>query len=157
VLGKRLRAAQVLRRLTACAVLLGACIGANVRADAPVPANFPSTGAHVAVPVATRQNVAVIELTGDYSRNLPGGAFNVEPRTQVSKAFYKGYADQYDFLVVFSNFEFNTGDAKAFYVGVRNDTRGLGRPIFDNSSRATSTWRHSAAITSSPATLALRR
>jgi subtilase family serine protease/flagellar hook assembly protein FlgD len=133
VLGKRLRAAQVLRRLTACAVLLGACIGANVRADAPVPANFPSTGAHVAVPVATRQNVAVIELTGDYSRNLPGGAFNVEPRTQVSKAFYKGYADQYDFLVVFSNFEFNTGDAKAFYVGVRNDTRGLGRPIFDNS------------------------
>ena len=133
MLGEHLFAARVLRRLTACALLLSACIGATVRADAPAPANFPSTGAHVATLAATRNNVAVVELAGDYSRDLPDGALNVEPRTQISKTFYRNFADQYDFLVVFSNFEFDTGDAKAFYVGVRNDTKGLGQQLFDNS------------------------
>jgi subtilase family serine protease/flagellar hook assembly protein FlgD len=131
----------VLRRLTACALLLWACLGATVRADAPAPANFPSTGAHVATLAATRNNIAVVELTGDYSRDLPNGALNVEPRTQISRTFYRNFADQYDFLVVFSNFEFDTGDATAFYIGVRNDTKGLGLQLFDNSAHFGSAGR----------------
>ena len=134
MLTERLIAARgVLRRFAACALLLWTCIGVTVRADAPAPASFPSTGGHVASYAGSRGNVAVVQLRGDYSKMLPGGALNVEPRTQISKEFYKNFADQYDFLVVFSNFEFDTGDAKAFYIGVRNDTKGLGTRQFDNS------------------------
>ncbi len=41
-----------------------------------------------------------------------------------------------DFFVIFSNFDFTMPDvsAKAFYLEVKNNTQGLGKPIFDNSS-----------------------
>ncbi len=102
------------------------------QADAPPVVGFPNTGAFTAKFVGASKNVAVVELAGDYSRDLPSGAFNVEPRAVIAKEFYKTFADRYDFIVVFSNFEFATGDAKAFYHGVRNDTQGIAEPPLDN-------------------------
>ncbi len=123
------------RRLAAHALWLTASILPAAHADAPPPVGFPSTGGFTATLKSTRNHVAVIELTGDYSRNLSGGELNVEPRTQIAKEFYKNFADAYDFIVVFSDFEFSTGDAKAFYIGVKNDTKGLGSPLYDNTAR----------------------
>lgn len=122
-----------LRRKALRALLLLACVSPVAQADSPPPTTFPNTGAYTARLQSSRGNVAVIELSGDYSRNL-SGQFNVEPRTEISKEFYRHYSDRYDFIVAFSNFEFSTGDAKAFYVGVKNDTRGLGMPLYDNGS-----------------------
>lgn len=121
-----------LRAALVSVLVSGAIVAPQARADAPPATGFPNTGAFTATFKSTRNHVAVMELSGDYSRDL-AGQFNVEPRTVVAKEFYKHFADQYDFLVVFSNFEFNTGDAKAFYAGVRNDVDGLGDPRFDNS------------------------
>lgn len=102
-------------------------------ADSPVVTDWPTTGAYTAKLKGVRSNVAVVEIDGDYSRDAPGGKLNIEPRGLVAKELYKQLADRYDFIVAFSNFEFNTGFALAFYSGIRNDTKGIGQPLFDNS------------------------
>ncbi|MEO8958018.1 MAG: CARDB domain-containing protein, partial [Rudaea sp.] len=72
-------------------------------------------------------NVTVMDLSGDYDRGLDA------PRQQVAARFYAAHPDQYDFLIVFTTFEFPTAQAIAFYRGLRNDTQGIGQPIFDYS------------------------
>lgn len=72
-------------------------------------------------------NVAVIEYGAAYDRGTS------EARMEVSKKFYQHHADEYDFLVVFTTFEFNTGEALAFYNPIRNDVQGVGDQIFDHS------------------------
>ena len=132
-MGMMLHARARLRRIFARALLLfAAAVSGVAHADSPAPTSFPTTGSYTPRLQGSRNNVAIVEMAGDYSRNLASGEFNVEPRTEVAKEFYRHYADRYDFIVVFSNFEYSTGDAVAFYVGVKNDTRGLGMPLFDN-------------------------
>lgn len=70
-------------------------------------------------------NVSVMEVSGDYRKG-----FN-EPRRQAATRFYQTHEDRYDFLVVFTTFEFDTGAALAFHNLVRNDTAGLGQPMLD--------------------------
>lgn len=70
-------------------------------------------------------NLTVIELDGDYSRDLDA------PRMAVAQRFYATHADRYDFLVTFTTFEFDTGSALAFYTTLRNDVRGIGSPLVD--------------------------
>ncbi len=43
-------------------------------------------------------------------------------------------ADQYDYLVVFTTFDFDKGGANAFFSSVRNEVQGIGLPIFNNAS-----------------------
>ena len=71
-------------------------------------------------------SITVIDFDGDYSRS------NALPRQQVARSFLQGRADEYDFLVVFTTFEFDTGDALAFYNPLRNNVQGIGQPVFDN-------------------------
>lgn len=80
-------------------------------------------------------NVTVMEVTGNYDANNPDGSINSDPRKTIAKEFYRLHKDEYDFLVMFSNFDFQMPDpaAKAFYLHVKNDTRGIGQQIFDNS------------------------
>lgn len=92
---------------------------------------FPLTGAYQARLVEDRNHVSVIELTGNYNRNLDGGALNVEPRAVVSQEFFRTHPDNYDFIVAFSGFEFDTGQGTAFHWGVRNAVKGIGIPQFD--------------------------
>ena len=81
-------------------------------------------------------NVTVMEVTGNYDANKPDGTINAEPRQSIAREFYKTHKDEYDFLVIFTNFDlqFPEADAKAFYMGVRNDVQGLGIELFDYSS-----------------------
>jgi len=81
-------------------------------------------------------NVTVMEITGNYDANKADGTINSEPRQRIAKEFFRLHEDEYDFLVIFSNFNFKMpeSEAVAFYSQVKNDTRGIGLQIFDNSS-----------------------
>jgi large repetitive protein len=80
-------------------------------------------------------NVTVMEVTGSYDANNPDGTINSIPRQTITKEFLKTHKDEYDFIVIFSNFDFQMPDAeaKAFYLHVKNDIQGIGNPLSDNS------------------------
>jgi flagellar hook assembly protein FlgD/fibronectin type 3 domain-containing protein len=103
-------------------------------ADFPVVTNFPDTGFYQARTLQDVNNVTVMELTGNYDMRTAAGDPNVEPRTVIAKEFYRLHPDHYDFIVVFSNFEFNTAEFKAFHLGVQNKVKGLGLSQFDYTS-----------------------
>jgi hypothetical protein len=79
-------------------------------------------------------NVAVMEVTGNYDSKNPDGSVNEIPRQVIAREFFKTHKDVYDFLVIFSNFDFKMPDseAKAFYYHVKNDVRGIGLNDFDD-------------------------
>ena len=72
-------------------------------------------------------NLTIIEYDGNYARGLTA------PRQEIADRFYANHPDAYDFLVVFSTFEFETGTAIAFHNRIRNDTSGIGLPPYDHS------------------------
>ena len=83
-------------------------------------------------------SVGLVELTGDYDRVLAGGDDHVWARQVVSRAFFEENADDYDFLVAFTTFPTRLDgdpddgvDVVGLYTEVRNDTAGLGIPLFD--------------------------
>jgi subtilase family serine protease/flagellar hook assembly protein FlgD/fibronectin type 3 domain-containing protein len=85
-------------------------------------------------------NLAVIEHDGSsYDRTLPDGSLNTEPRERIVKEFLRTHGDFYDFIVIFTNFDFPRGDSTAFFLSVFNETEGIGLPTFDNRSRFGST------------------
>ncbi len=81
-------------------------------------------------------NITVMAVTGNYDANKADGTINVAPRQTIAKEFFRLHKDEYDFLVIFSNFNFimPESEAVAFYSQVKNDTQGIGLQIFDNSS-----------------------
>ncbi len=89
-------------------------------------------GAYSANYVKTVNDIAVIEFSGDYNKSLPNGDANAAARAVVAKEFYQKNGDNFDFLVIFSEFEFDSGDARAFHLGVSNDIEGIGIPVFSN-------------------------
>ncbi|MBL0164399.1 MAG: PD40 domain-containing protein [Xanthomonadales bacterium] len=78
-------------------------------------------------PSSNTGNLTIIEFDGAYDRGL------AEPRQLVAQRFYQDHPDDYDFLIVFTTFEFETAGAHAFYNGIQNDTSGIGLPLYDNS------------------------
>ncbi|MBL8299821.1 MAG: Ig-like domain repeat protein [Rhodanobacteraceae bacterium] len=107
-------------RATAPALLLDDCVHIPDIASARTKAGNATVLGSVDL-----GNLTVIELDGDYSRSLDA------PRMAVAQRFYATHADQYDFLVTFTTFEFETGTALAFYTALRNDVRGIGTPLLD--------------------------
>lgn len=80
-------------------------------------------------------DITVLAVEGNYDAEQPGGASNSEPRQAIAKEFYKTHPDDYDFLFVFTNFDFKMPfqEAVAFYMEVRNDVSGIGLKQFDYS------------------------
>ncbi|MEK6744612.1 MAG: CARDB domain-containing protein [Nitrospirota bacterium] len=79
-------------------------------------------------------NVTVMDVTGNYDARNADGSDNDAARQAVAKEFYRTHKDEYDFLFIFSNFNYQMPtDARAFYHGVRNDVSGIGMLLFDNS------------------------
>jgi len=100
--------------------------------DVPPVSSIPNTGNFTAHYLKNHNHIAVIELSGDYDKDL-SGQFNVEPRAVIAREFYRHHPDDYDFLVVFTSFDFESGDAVAFHHLVKNEVSGIGdRPLFDN-------------------------
>ncbi len=129
----------VLRGLTAGA--LGLVLGAASTAAPAAADAYRLTGeALTAAPLKTAsaeflgdfRQISVIQLAGDYDQEIDG-VFNAAPRLAVAQAYYEQHPDDVDFLVVFTSFPFEAGDALGFYLGVRNDVAGLGDPLFDHS------------------------
>lgn len=80
-------------------------------------------------------NVTVMEVEGSYDARNADGTLNRLPRQEIAKEFIRTHTDDYDFLVIFSTFDYampETG-ARAFYLEVKNDTQGIGKTIFDDS------------------------
>jgi hypothetical protein len=91
-------------------------------------------GAYTADFIRDLGNVIQIKFTGDYNRDLSDKSFNLAARAVVAQEFYKNHADEYDMLLVFSDFYVDTGEnVSAFNLGVRNDVSGINKPLFDNS------------------------
>lgn len=107
----------------------------NVLASGDFPTdNFEiPEGAYNATFVEDSNHVTVMTFSGVYDKELEGGQFNRAARAKIAQEFYRTHPDNYDFLVTFTSFEFETGDAVAFYHGVKNDVQGIGFPQFDNS------------------------
>jgi subtilase family serine protease/flagellar hook assembly protein FlgD/fibronectin type 3 domain-containing protein len=91
---------------------------------------LPDTGSGITRDVGS---IAVIEHDGsNYDMKTPDGHPNYAARAPVARRFYQSHGDNYDFLIIFTNFPFDTADAQAFHNLVRNDVRGIGRPVADN-------------------------
>lgn len=70
----------------------------------------------------------VLSFDGDYDRG------NMESRAGLASAYFSNNQDDVDFLIAFTDFDFDTGDASAFANIIKNDTRGIGMPLIDQSS-----------------------
>ncbi len=81
-------------------------------------------------------NVTVMEVTGNYDAINPDGTQNTAAREAIAKELYRLHKDEYDFLVLFSNFPYQlpATDIEGFYIPVKNDTQGIGVEPFDNTS-----------------------
>lgn len=79
-------------------------------------------------------NVTVMEVTGSYDSKKPDGTNNSLPRATMAKEFFKTHKDDYDFLIIFTNFDFlmPETEAAAFYLGVKNDTEGTGQDTYNH-------------------------
>ena len=93
------------------------------------------TSSFIVTTVGDYGNIAVMEVTGNYDAKNPDNTLNDFSRQQIAKEFIRTHQDQYDFLVIVSNFDFAMPDvnAKAFYLEVKNDTQGIAKTVFDNS------------------------
>jgi len=80
-------------------------------------------------------NVAVMEVTGNYDASFADGSLNVQPRQAVAAQYFAAHGD-IDFLVVLSTFDYSMPEAgaKGFYLEVKNDTQGINRTLFNNTS-----------------------
>jgi subtilase family serine protease/flagellar hook assembly protein FlgD len=109
-----------------CAKRLQA-VGASLLLALGAATGTAETGSAVARDVG---EIAIIEHDGsDYDARLPGGEPNYEARAVVGRRFYETHPDAYDFLVVFTNFAFQTDDATAFHMDARNDVAGIGMEL----------------------------
>ncbi len=111
------------------------CFASLARADISFderPFDIPN-GVYQASFIEEVDGISVIRFSGDYSKSLSNGDVNAAARAVVAREFYQTHSDDYDFLVIFTDFEFDTGDARAFHLGVSNDVEGVGKPLFSNS------------------------
>lgn len=95
------------------------------------PSRAPQAPEALVVPIEDRGGVSVFEVLGDYDRSFGDGEPNFGARMDVARAFYEEHGDDYDFLLVATDFEFDTDGATAMAWLVRNDVQGINLPAYD--------------------------
>jgi subtilase family serine protease/flagellar hook assembly protein FlgD len=96
-------------------------------------------------------HIAVFEHDGsNYDKKASSGELNLAPREELLRRFVETHGDFYDFVVIFTNFDFDRGGASGFYLGLRNDVRGIGTPLFDEGARFGSPKRLQGIIDMGP-------
>ena len=90
--------------------------------------------AFTATSLGDYDNVTVMEDSGDYDvAFFPDGSADMSARKTISQEFYRTHGDDYDFLVIFTNFDFiMPPGAKAFLSQAKSDVQGIGQDLFDN-------------------------
>ena len=112
-------------------ILVVLAVAGHVHADGSgVISAFPITGAFSASHREDRDALTIMDVAGDYNRNI-NDQLNIEPRAVIAQEYFRTHADDVDFLVVFSTFEFDTGDALAFHIGIQNQVQGIGFEQYD--------------------------
>ena len=88
-----------------------------------------------AIGIENYGDITVMEVEGNYDAIRADGSINTLPREKIAKTFFETHPDSYDFLIIFSNFDFSMPEEEvvAFYCGVKNEVQGIGIPLFDNS------------------------
>jgi len=78
-------------------------------------------------------NITVMEVNGNFDALNPDNSVNAVPRQVIAKEFFKTHKDEYDFLVIFSNFDVKMPEAEVegYYTHIKNDIKGIGRDLFD--------------------------
>ena len=71
-------------------------------------------------------NVSLFEHDGSAN-----DASDESPRARLARRFIETHGDFYDFIVIFTNFDFPLGSEDGAYFGVRNDVQGIGLSSFD--------------------------
>jgi len=104
---------RVVGAIAASVVTLAVSLAALADGSPPIT-TVPATGAFSAQFIEDRDHVSIMNFSGNYNRQLTPVVSNVEPRAVIARKFYENHPDEYDFLVVFSTFEFDTGDADWF-------------------------------------------
>jgi len=85
-------------------------------------------------------HVAVLEYpdpnTSSYNALFPDGSLNFTARESISQQFYGTHGDNYDFLYLFTNFDFALREKEALgeHWGVKNVVQGIGIPLNDATS-----------------------
>ncbi|VAW37490.1 hypothetical protein MNBD_GAMMA01-2034 [hydrothermal vent metagenome] len=77
------------------------------------------------------QGISVLNFSGNYDKSINGEA-NTGARQAVLHSFYDNQPDSYDFVFIFTEFDFDSGEADAFATTIMNDVNGIGINIFDN-------------------------
>ena len=99
---------------------------------------LPATPQEIVAPRFIEDNghIVVIEHDGEnYDRDTPLGELNAAPRRRIAQKLIETHGDFYDFIVVFTNFDFDRDGAIGFYLNVRNDVEGINLPVVDNGDR----------------------
>jgi hypothetical protein len=118
-----------------------------------------------AVSLGDYGNVTVMEVSGAYDAVTAVENPSLSQRQTIAKEFFETHKDEYDFLVIFTNFDFPCPNETKAFARVLNDTQGLGLPLFDNSALYGSSGRlqgtvdmgNFANVTTIRSTLILRR
>ncbi len=62
--------------------------------------------------IGDSSDISIIDFAGNFDRNINGN-LNIEARQVVTQEFYRNQPDQYDFLVIFTKFPVDSGEAAA--------------------------------------------
>ena len=111
---------------------------------------FLSFGRALALEVAFVRDagdILVLEAEGPYDADFFGEETALA-RQQVTRAFYAHRPDEFDFIVIFTNFDFRMPkeEVLAFYNHVRNNVEGIGKELFDFSGQYGSAGRLQGTI-----------
>src|SRR5690606_1111196 len=79
-------------------------------------------------------NVQVIEYQGPYSAAPNADPIDHQVRRAIAEAFYQVQPDDYEFLMVFTDFPVEFNGYGGFNFTVANHVEGIGRPLFDGTS-----------------------
>ncbi|TLM68955.1 MAG: hypothetical protein FDZ69_01785 [Deltaproteobacteria bacterium] len=100
-----------------------------------MPGMFPARAAtsFEAHPLGDFDDIAVIEVSGNFDAVDAYGRPNLEPRRVLAREFYRSHGDDYDFLVIFTNFDVRmpSPQALAFFAPAKNDVQGIGLSLYD--------------------------
>lgn len=111
------------RKLSSEAELIGLSPGGNLAPLRQVDFRMPDTSSAAGAPIERFSPITEVDRIG------------------LAQAFYGTHGDDYDFLYTWTDFPTDVGDAFAFYDPIRNDVRGIGQTLYDDSAQFGSAGR----------------
>lgn len=113
--------------------------GVQAKIDA-MDATLATQGASFAAgDVSIQGEIVVMEGDASFVTDFGGGQYGLRFDNQqqdpiaLTNKFYENFGDDFDFLVVWTSFQDQGSEGLAYYIGVKNDTQGIGRELYNQS------------------------